>query len=104
MTVQVLKQAGIGVVEEHNRWVVSPGVPALPDVTIEPTRPMRVPSSPLRWSRAGSCVSGNWPRHTTQPGDSYRKILSAMGGRFRFLEGDALHLTGPKTTDCMMPI
>ncbi|MGV4303135.1 3-phosphoshikimate 1-carboxyvinyltransferase [Trueperella pyogenes] len=96
MTVQVLKQAGIGVVEEHNRWVVSPGVPALPDVTIEPDLSNAGPFLAAAMVTGGIVRIRNWPRHTTQPGDSYRKIFSAMGGRFRF-EGDALHLTGPKT-------
>lgn len=95
MTVEVLREAGIDVVDEGQRWVVSPGVPRLGEVAIEPDLSNAGAFLAAAMVTGGRVAVERWPEATTQPGDAYRQIFTQMGGRAR-LEGGTLELTGPE--------
>lgn len=95
MTVEVLREAGIEVVDEGQRWVVSPGVPRLGEVAIEPDLSNAGAFLAAAMVTGGTVRVERWPEATTQPGDAYRRIFTQMGGRAR-LEGGTLELTGPE--------
>ena len=95
MTVEVLRRAGIDVVDAGRRWMVSPGVPTLGQVAIEPDLSNAGAFLAAAMVTGGRVRVEHWPAATTQPGDSYRTIFSQMGGRVR-LEGGVLELTGPE--------
>ncbi|MDP9806713.1 3-phosphoshikimate 1-carboxyvinyltransferase [Trueperella bonasi] len=98
MTVRVLREAGIDIVampeESPNRWIVSPGTPQLPDVTIEPDLSNAGAFLAAAMVTGGQVSIPRWPSVTTQPGDSYREIFAAMGARIT-LEDGLLTVVGP---------
>ncbi|QOR46079.1 3-phosphoshikimate 1-carboxyvinyltransferase [Trueperella pecoris] len=97
MTIDVLRTAGIDVeqVAGQHRWLVRPGVPQLPELTVEPDLSNAGAFLAAAMVTGGTVRIPGWPQRTTQPGDSYRHIFVAMGGR-AWLEGDTLHLHGPQ--------
>ncbi|VEI13725.1 3-phosphoshikimate 1-carboxyvinyltransferase [Trueperella bialowiezensis] len=95
MTVTVLREAGIDVVAEPTRWIVTPGIPRLPDVTIEPDLSNAGAFLAAAMVTGGSVSVPRWPEHTTQPGDAYRQIFADMGGHVSLDDG-VLSVTGPQ--------
>lgn len=100
MTVAVLREAGIDVAEmpadAPNRWVVSPNLPQLPDVTIEPDLSNAGAFLAAAMVTGGRVSIPRWPSQTTQAGDAYRDIFAAMGGRVTLDEG-LLTVVGPES-------
>jgi 3-phosphoshikimate 1-carboxyvinyltransferase len=80
MTVAVLRDAGIEVDDTvRGRWRVSPGVPRLGEVTIEPDLSNAAVFLAAAAATAGRVHIPDWPAATTQPGDRLPAILTAMG-------------------------
>ena len=80
MTVAVLRQHGV-IVDDNdaNRWSVEPGPISAIDHSIEPDLSNAAPFLALAAATGGRVTILDWPRHTTQPGDALREILTLMG-------------------------
>ncbi len=100
MTVDVLRKAGVDVVEEPadnpTRWIVSPTIPQLPDVTIEPDLSNAGAFLAAAMVTGGQVSIPRWPENTTQPGDHYREIFADMGASVTLDDG-VLTVAGPDT-------
>ncbi len=98
MTVAVLREAGIDVVEQPvdapNRWIVSPNIPQLSDVTIEPDLSNAGAFLAAAMVSGGRVSIPRWPSQTTQPGDAYREIFTEMGATVTLDDG-LLTVVGP---------
>jgi 3-phosphoshikimate 1-carboxyvinyltransferase len=80
MTVAVLRDHGVEVDDgDPNRWHVLPGPVRALDVEIEPDLSNAAPFLMLALTSAGRVTVPGWPRHTTQPGDALRDLLTRMG-------------------------
>jgi 3-phosphoshikimate 1-carboxyvinyltransferase len=79
MTVAMLRERGVVVLEEPNRWRVLPGPVRAVDVTIEPDLSNAAPFLAIAAVTGGTVAVEDWPLATTQPGDALREILSLMG-------------------------
>ena len=80
MTVAVLR--GVGVVVDDsvpNHWIVSPGPIRAFDQRIEQDLSNAGPFLAAALATRGTVRIPNWPKETTQVGDLWRSILSAMG-------------------------
>lgn len=98
MTVAMLREQGVEVDDsDANRWAVAPGPIRALDRRIEPDLSNAAPFLALAALSGGSVTVRDWPRHTTQAGDTLREILSRMGCRVEFVDQpDAgLRVTGP---------
>ena len=95
MTVAMLREHGVEVDDsDANRWAVSPGPVTAVDVDIEPDLSNAAPFLALAAVSGGSVTVHDWPRHTTQPGDALREILTRMGCDVSWVD-DGLQVTGP---------
>ncbi len=113
MTVELLREAGINVVEyaddepaspskPANRWVVMAGRSNLTEVEVEPDLSNAGPFLAAAMVAGGRIVIERWPLETTQPGDSLRDIFTRMGAHVRFVDENThgvqdLELIGPDT-------
>ncbi|WP_203338385.1 3-phosphoshikimate 1-carboxyvinyltransferase [Nocardioides limicola] len=79
MTVAMLRERGVQVTEEANRWRVAPGPIAALDTVIEPDLSNAAPFLALAAVSGGTVTVRDWPASTTQPGDELRDILARMG-------------------------
>jgi 3-phosphoshikimate 1-carboxyvinyltransferase len=80
MTVAMLRRHGVEVDDsDANRWAVSPGPVAAVDHLIEPDLSNAAPFLALAAVTGGRVTVRDWPRHTTQPGDLLRDLLTRMG-------------------------
>jgi 3-phosphoshikimate 1-carboxyvinyltransferase len=79
MTVAALRDHGVTVVVESNRWVVAPGPVRAVDVTTEPDLSNAAPFLAIGAVTGGTVTVRDWPRSTTQAGDALREILTLMG-------------------------
>lgn len=96
MTIRVLREAGIAVTTHNNRWVVSPGVPALHDVAIEPDLSNAGPFLAAAMVTGGEVTINHWPACTTQAGDRFRDLFAHMGGHVTWnADTSQLTLRGP---------
>lgn len=94
MTVEMLRQRGVGVDDsEPNRWVVPAGPVAAVDVRVEPDLSNSAPFLAAAAVTGGQVTVQRWPRVTTQAGDQLRTILPLMGADVR-LVGDGLTVRG----------
>ncbi|WP_058234281.1 3-phosphoshikimate 1-carboxyvinyltransferase [Devriesea agamarum] len=99
MTLEVLRRSGVDA--EHrmsidgrtHEWAVVPGPVHLGEVVIEPDLSNAGPFLAAAMVTGGTIAISRWPRHTTQPGDAYRDLLTRMGADIHF-EDDELVLTG----------
>jgi 3-phosphoshikimate 1-carboxyvinyltransferase len=81
MTVDQLRLHGVGVDDgDANRWRVLPGPVRAVDVDIEPDLSNAGPFLAAAMVTGGEVTVEGWPRSTTQAGDAWRDILTAMGG------------------------
>jgi 3-phosphoshikimate 1-carboxyvinyltransferase len=80
MTVAVLRGAGVAVDDSvPNHWVVSPGPIRAFDQRIEQDLSNAGPFLAAALATRGTVRIPNWPAETTQVGDLWRGILTAMG-------------------------
>ncbi|MET0740067.1 MAG: 3-phosphoshikimate 1-carboxyvinyltransferase [Candidatus Nanopelagicales bacterium] len=97
MTVAVLRNAGVEVDDSlPGRWRVSPGVPSVDDVTVEPDLSNAAAFLAAAAATGGRVRIPEWPEATSQPGDQLRAILPAMGCEVS-LAADGLTVQGPTT-------
>ena len=94
MTVSVLRGAGVAVDDSRpNHWIVSPGPIRAFDVRIEQDLSNAGPFLAAALATRGTIRIPNWPAPTTQVGDLWRSILTAMGATVT-LTGGTLTVTG----------
>ncbi|MDU0967619.1 MAG: 3-phosphoshikimate 1-carboxyvinyltransferase [Actinomycetaceae bacterium] len=67
--------------EEPCAWVIEPGPITGETVTIDPDLTNAGPFLAAPLLAGGQVRMTNWPSHTSQPGDHWRGLLTAMGGR-----------------------
>lgn len=80
MTIAMLQARGVAVDDtDANRWAVAPGPMAALDEAIEPDLSNAAPFLALAATTGGSITVRDWPRHTTQPGDALREVLTQLG-------------------------
>lgn len=80
MTVQMLRQRGVGVDDsEPDRWVVSPGPVGAVTTVVEPDLSSAAPFVAAALARGGSVTVPGWPASSSQPGDQLRWILPLFG-------------------------
>ena len=94
MTVAVLR--GVGVVVDDsvpNHWVVSPGPIRAFDQRIEQDLSNAGPFLAAALATGGTVRIPNWPAETTQVGDLWRGILTAMGATVG-MDGGTLTVSG----------
>ncbi|MER6946849.1 3-phosphoshikimate 1-carboxyvinyltransferase [Nonomuraea sp. NPDC000554] len=93
MTVQMLREAGVTVDDsEPDVWRVEPGPIAAREWVVEPDLSNAAPFLAAAMVTGGTVTVPGWPLLTTQPGDSLRDLLSAMGATVQLREtadGDA---------------
>jgi 3-phosphoshikimate 1-carboxyvinyltransferase len=94
MTVEVLR--GVGVIVDDsvpNHWRVAPGPIRAFDQRIEQDLSNAGPFLAAALATRGTVRIPNWPAGTTQVGDQWRTILTAMGAEVTFEDG-TLTVTG----------
>ncbi|UZX03863.1 3-phosphoshikimate 1-carboxyvinyltransferase [Arthrobacter sp. CDRTa11] len=94
MTVAVLRSVGVSVDDSvPNHWVVAPGHIRAFDQRIEQDLSNAGPFLAAALASRGTVRIPNWPAGTTQVGDKWRSILSAMGAEVSLADG-VLTVTG----------
>ncbi|MET1021074.1 MAG: 3-phosphoshikimate 1-carboxyvinyltransferase [Arthrobacter sp.] len=94
MTVAVLREVGVAVDDSvPNHWIVSPGPIRAFDHRIEQDLSNAGPFLAAALATRGTVRVPGWPEATTQVGDLWRKILTAMGATVT-LEDGTLTVTG----------
>ena len=95
MTVEMLRQAGVQVDVEMNKWTVHPGPISGRTWTVEPDLSNATPFMAAAAVSGGTVRIPHWPQSTTQPGDQFRIILDDMGMDVTFdMHSDQLTVTG----------
>jgi 3-phosphoshikimate 1-carboxyvinyltransferase len=84
MTVAMLREAGVHVDVDFNRWHVSPGPVRARHRQVEPDLSNATPFLAAAAVTGGSVLVRDWPQTTTQPGDQFRTILSDMGAEVEY--------------------
>lgn len=79
MTVEMLREAGVRVDTEFNRWTVHPGPVAGRHWAVEPDLSNATPFLAAAAVTGGTVRIPDWPATTFQPGDQFRVILQDMG-------------------------
>ena len=98
MTVEMLRAAGARVDApedggEPDVWRVAPGALLGRDLVVEPDLSNAAPFLAAALVTGGTVVIRDWPRHTAQPGDQLRDLLTRMGGSSELTE-EGLRFTG----------
>ncbi|GAB2546089.1 3-phosphoshikimate 1-carboxyvinyltransferase [Brachybacterium huguangmaarense] len=98
MTLEVLARAGVRAehaidAEGLHTWRVEPGPIDLGEILVEPDLSNAGPFLAAAMVAGGTVEIADWPEATTQPGDSYRELLTRMGARVESVDS-ALELTG----------
>lgn len=94
MTIEMLRLAGVRVDAAGTDWTVHPGPIRPTHWAIEPDLSNATPFIAAAMVTGGQVTIPGWPAVTTQPGDQFRYIVEAMGGRCELSE-DGLTVTGP---------
>lgn len=95
MTVAMLREQGVDVDDsDANRWAVVPGPLRALDRTIEPDLSNAGPFLALAAVTGGSVTVRDWPSETTQAGDAWGELLTAMGCEVEHTSA-GLRVTGP---------
>lgn len=85
MTVSMLRQFGAEVDDSiPNKWSVKAGQLIGREMTIEPDLSNAAPFMAAAIISGGQVTIKDWPKETTQPGDSLREIFGKMGGKISF--------------------
>jgi 3-phosphoshikimate 1-carboxyvinyltransferase len=80
MTVSMLRDRGIAIeTPDHDTWRITPGTIAGGTLDIEPDLSNAGPFLAAAMVTGGTMHIPGWPRHTTQPGDALRGLLTEMG-------------------------
>jgi 3-phosphoshikimate 1-carboxyvinyltransferase len=96
MTVAVLRGVGVAVDDSvPNHWVVAPGPIRAFDQRIEQDLSNAGPFLAAALATRGTVRIPNWPAETTQVGDLWRSILSAMGATVTMDAGTLTVSGGP---------
>jgi 3-phosphoshikimate 1-carboxyvinyltransferase len=95
MTVRMLRDRGVSVRTEPDRWVVAPGVVKPLDVDVEPDLSNAAPFLAAAVATAGEVAVPHWPEHTDQAGDRLRALLPMLGATVE-RDGNALVVHGPE--------
>ena len=93
MTISMLREKGVVVIENANEWTVKPSIMHGADLVIEPDLSNAAPFMGAAMICGGTVVIRDWPRKTTQPGDQLRNIFTQMGAHIEF-RGNDLAITG----------
>ena len=93
MTIAMLREKGVEVVDGDNEWIVKPAIMHGTDSVIEPDLSNAAPFMGAAMISGGTVIIRDWPRSTTQPGDDLREIFTQMGAHVEF-HGDDLSITG----------
>jgi 3-phosphoshikimate 1-carboxyvinyltransferase len=97
MTVAVLRGVGVAVDDTvPNHWVVSPGPIRAFDQRIEQDLSNAGPFLAAALATRGTVRIPNWPAETTQVGDLWRSILTAMGATVTLTDGTLTVTGGPE--------
>lgn len=97
MTVAVLRGVGVAVDDSvPNHWVVSPGPIRAFDQRIEQDLSNAGPFLAAALATRGTVRIPNWPAETTQVGDLWRGILTAMGATVTLTDGTLAVTGGPE--------
>ena len=97
MTVAVLRGVGVAVDDSRpNHWVVSPGPIRAFDQRIEQDLSNAGPFLAAALATRGTVRIPNWPAETTQVGDLWRGILTAMGATVTLTDGTLTVTGGPE--------
>jgi 3-phosphoshikimate 1-carboxyvinyltransferase len=97
MTVSMLRERGITIdTTEYGIWRVAPGAIGGGTVDIEPDLSNAGPFLAAAIVTGGTIRIAGWPRHTTQPGDALRELLTDMGATVA-LDETGLTLRGAST-------
>lgn len=97
MTVQMLRTCGVEVDDsEPDVWRVLPGPVQARAWDVEPDLSNAAAFLAAAAVTGGSVTVTGWPRHTTQPGDAIRDVLSAMGCSVTFSDA-GLTVVGPSS-------
>jgi 3-phosphoshikimate 1-carboxyvinyltransferase len=97
MTIAMLREHGVEVDDaDANRWRVAPGPVKAVDHLIEPDLSNAAPFLALAAVSGGTVTVRDWPRATTQAGDTLREILTTMGCEVTFVD-QGLRVTGGGT-------
>lgn len=97
MTVAVLRGVGVRVDDSvPNHWVVSPGSISAFDRRIEQDLSNAGPFLAAALATRGTVRIPNWPAETTQVGDLWRTILTAMGATVTLADGTLTVTGGPE--------
>lgn len=87
MTVAMLRQRGVVVVEGADSWKVSPGPVAALDMDVEPDLTNTAAFLAAGMVTAGA-VSASWPEHSLQASDRILDVLEQLGARVRRAPGE----------------
>ncbi|MBP1231962.1 3-phosphoshikimate 1-carboxyvinyltransferase [Arthrobacter sp. PvP102] len=99
MTVAVLREVGVSVDDSvPNHWVVAPGRIRAFDRRIEQDLSNAGPFLAAALATRGTVRIPNWPSPTTQVGDLWRSILTAMGATVTLDNGTLTVTGGPEIT------
>ncbi len=93
MTIAMLREKGVEVVDGDNEWIVKPAIMHGTDSVIEPDLSNAAPFMGAAMISGGTVIIRDWPRSTTQPGDDLREIFTQMGAHVEF-HGEDLSITG----------
>jgi len=97
MTVAVLRGVGVSVDDSvPNHWVVSPGPIRAFDRRIEQDLSNAGPFLAAALATRGTVRIPDWPANTTQVGDLWRSILTAMGAEVSVSNGTLTVTGGPQ--------
>jgi 3-phosphoshikimate 1-carboxyvinyltransferase len=97
MTVAVLRGVGVAVDDSvPNHWVVAPGAIRAFDQRIEQDLSNAGPFLAAALATRGTVRIPNWPAETTQVGDLWRGILTAMGATVTLTDGTLTVTGGPE--------
>lgn len=90
MTVDMLREAGVRVDVEMNRWRVHPGPIAARHWKVEPDLSNATPFMAAAAVTGGTVRIPRWPLQTTQAGDQFRHILDDMGVPVEYYAEDSV--------------
>ncbi|MEE2521426.1 3-phosphoshikimate 1-carboxyvinyltransferase [Pseudarthrobacter sp. J75] len=97
MTVAALRSVGVTVDDSvPNHWVVAPGPIRAFDQRIEQDLSNAGPFLAAALATGGTVRIPDWPEHTTQVGDMWRGILTAMGAEVTYRDGILTVTGGPE--------
>jgi 3-phosphoshikimate 1-carboxyvinyltransferase len=96
MTVAMLRDRGVRVAVEPDRWSVQPGRIAAVDQVVEPDLSSAAPFLAAAVVTGGEVTVRAWPAHSTQPGALLPELLERFGATSS-LDADGLTVVGPAT-------